>query len=97
MYRFEAPGRPDGFAVCTDGTLVVATLQLGGLDVVAPCCGKERTAYREIWAEDVVATNCAFESSTLRVTDASSASGEVERPSGRLWRLETTLVGRKLF
>jgi gluconolactonase len=95
--RFEAPARPDGFAVSADGTLVVATLQSGGLDVVAPRCGSERTACRQIWAEDVVATNCAFEGSTLWVTDASSASDDVERPSGRLWRLETNLVGKKPF
>jgi gluconolactonase len=95
--RLETPARPDGFAVCADGTLVVATLQSGGLDFVAPCRGSERTARRRIWAEEVVATNCAFEGSTLWVTDASSASDEVERPSGRLWRLETNLVGKKLF
>jgi hypothetical protein len=44
-----------------------------------------------------VATNCAFEGSTLWVTDASSASDEVERPSVRLWRLETSLAGKELF
>jgi gluconolactonase len=95
--HFDAPGRPDGFAVCADGTLAVATLQSGGLDFVAPPGGRARTAHRQIWAEDVVATNCAFEGSTLWVTDASSASDEVERPSGRLWRLETNLAGLKLF
>lgn len=95
--RLEAPARPDGFAVCADGTLVVATLQSSGLDFVAPCRGGERTALRQIWAGDVRATNCAFEGSTLWVTDASPASDEVERPSGRLWRLETDLVGKELF
>jgi gluconolactonase len=95
--RFEAPGRPDGFAVCADGTLAVATLQSGGLDFIAPSVGSERTARRQIWAADVMATNCAFEGSTLWVTDASSASDEIERPGGRLWRLETDLVGKKLF
>jgi gluconolactonase len=95
--RFDASGRPDGFAICADGTLVVATLQSGGLDFVAPRCGVERAVHRQIWAEDVVATNCAFEGSTLWVTDASSASDEVERPSGRLWRLETNLAGKELF
>jgi gluconolactonase len=97
VHRFEGPGGPDGFAVCADGTVVAATLQSGGLDFVAPRCGEERAAERQIWAENVVATNCAFEGSTLWVTDASSAADEVERPSGRLWRLDTNLVGKGLF
>jgi gluconolactonase len=95
--RLQAPARPDGFAVCANGTVVVATLQSGGLDFVAPRGRAEPTAHRQIWAEDVVATNCAFEGSTLWVTDASSASDDVERPSGRLWRLETNLAGKELL
>jgi len=93
---FAAPGRPDGFAVCADGTVAVATLQSGGLDFATPRGGMMATAQRQIWASGVVATNCAFDGSTLWVTDASAACDEPEHPGGRPWRLETDLVGQKL-
>jgi gluconolactonase len=95
--RLGAPSRPDGFAVCADGSLVVATLESGGLDVIPPANTSERVTERHVWAKGVMATNCAFEGSTLWVTDGSSTPDEVERPTGRLWRLETDLIGHGLF
>jgi len=89
--QLDQEGRADGFAASANGTLVVATLSSGGIDIVPPGQDGDRDVRRERWAEGVVATNCALEGSTLWVTDASSSPGEIEQPTGKLWRLETTL------
>jgi gluconolactonase len=91
--QLDSQGSGDGFAVCSDGTLVVATLFSGGIDIVLPGQDGERRVLRERWSEGVVATNCAFEGATLWVTDASSTPDVIDQPTGRLWQLRTQLRG----
>lgn len=94
--QLDKSARPDGFAVCADGTLVVATLFSGGIDVVAPGPDGRRRVTRETWTSGIVATNCAFQGHELWVTDASSHPDEVDTPTGRLWRVTTDLSGLPL-
>ena len=89
--QLDEHGAADGFAICPDDTILVATLHSGGVDVVPPGPDGERRAIRARWAEDVVATNCAIVGKTLWVTDASSRPDDFGAPTGRLWRLEMAL------
>lgn len=88
--ELEAEARPDGFAISGDGTITVATLS-GNLVVLLPGSDRGREIRVERWADGVVATNCAFEGSTLWLTDAGTEPDEVGNPTGRLWRLVTEL------
>jgi gluconolactonase len=85
---------PDGCAYAADGRLVVATLMTGGLDVVEWTPDGPRIE-RMLWADGVVNTNCAFEGSSIWVTDV-SADWQKARDTGKLWRLETSLTGLPL-
>jgi len=86
---------PDGFAFTTDGRAVVATLFSGGIDVVDWSSGSA-VSDRITWADDVVPTNLAFQGSTLWVTDVTPGWEQTSPFTGRLWRLETDLVGADL-
>lgn len=86
---------PDGCAYAADGRLVVATLFTGGLDVVE-WTGEGTNIERITWTADgAVNTNCCFEGSSIWVTDV-GADWVNSHDTGRLWRLETTLVGLAL-
>jgi gluconolactonase len=82
---------PDGCAYAEDGRLVVATLFSGGLDVVEWRAEGPRVE-RLTWADGVVTTNCAFDGSSIWVTDV-SADWQKAHDTGKLWRLETNLTG----
>jgi gluconolactonase len=84
---------PDGIAFAKDGRLVIATYSSGGIDIVT-WAGDIAESERLIWAEDVCATNVAFQGSTLWLTDVNAARwADFKQPAGRLWRLSMTLEG----
>ena len=85
---------PDGCAYTDDGRLVIAAFDQGGLALI-DWRGGVPTVEMLTWAADVRATNVAFDGSTLWVTDAGPRS-DTSMTSGRLWRLTTSLQGRKL-
>lgn len=86
---------PDGCAFSADGRLVVATLFSGGLDLVTWAADGPGT-HRITWGQDVVPTNCCFEGSAIWVTDVRT-DWDSSTTSGKLWRLETDLVGLPLL
>lgn len=93
--QLQQDAAPDGFAYATDGRLLVSTLFSGGIDTVSPSQPTELPV-RLKWADDVVATDCMFDEQVLWVTDARGFR-DPSNPSGRLWRLETNVVGARLL
>jgi len=75
---------PDGFAVAEDGRIFIATVFSHGVTVVSP-----EGEYLELIKldDDCLATNCAFEGSTLWVTDVANYTENMF--GGRLWRVDT--------
>jgi len=93
LHEFDDPSCiPDGFAVTTDGNLVIATCASGLACVLSP------TGQRigEI-AAGKVPTNCAFDGSLLYVTDGGHP-GNTTVPvlAGCLWIVETEHHGASL-
>jgi sugar lactone lactonase YvrE len=85
---------PDGCAYTDDGRLVIAAFDRSGLAIVDWRSGIPAVEMLT-WAEEVRATNVAFDGSILWVTDAGPRS-DTTLTSGRLWRLTTSLQGRQL-
>lgn len=84
---------PDGLAVAVDGSLWVTTVSSGGIDVVDPGGGVARFV-----AVGAVPTNCAFDGSTLYVTDGGRpGEGETAEACGALWALDAGVAGAAPF
>ena len=80
---------PDGFAIAEDGRFFIATCGSGAIDVVAP----DGELLTSIILDDIAnPSNCAFDGSTLIITDFSRDYAQKDG-SGRLWRLETDAIG----
>jgi gluconolactonase len=85
---------PDGLAVAADGSLYVAVLFAGGLQIVGPD-GSDRGKL-DVGA---VPSNCTFRGGSLFVTDGGSELGTRGSlaPVGRLWRAEPATAGLEPF
>jgi gluconolactonase len=83
---------PDGLAVAADGRLFVTTVTSHGVSVVSP--DGELLDHLHL-DDDALPTNCCFEGSALWVTDFGTGYEKTQR-RGRLWRVETDVVGTAL-
>jgi sugar lactone lactonase YvrE len=84
---------PDGLAVAADGTLYVAAIASGGVDLVAGTGGVVG-----FLAVGAVPTNCAFDDTTLYVTDAGRPGESAGASSvGALWAVELDVAGQQVF
>lgn len=80
---------PDGFAVAVDGRIFIASVFSHGVSVL-----DANGTFLELirLADDSFCTNCAFDSSTLWVTDVAGGGPN----EGRLWRIDTDAQGLPL-
>jgi len=85
---------PDGLAVAADGSLYIAVLFAGGLQIVGPD-GSDRGKL-DVGA---IPSNCTFRGNSLFVTDGGSELGTKGSlaPVGRLWRAELEAQGLEPF
>ena len=84
---------PDGMALAADGTLYVAVLFAGGIDMISP-------EGEELGALDVgrINSNCAFDGSQLYVTDFfTDPLDSTVTPAGVLWRATLETEGLEAF
>ena len=79
---------PDGFALAEDGRIFIATVFSHGVTIVST--EGEYLGLIELDG-DCLATNCAFQDSTLWVTDVAHYTENMF--AGRLWRVETDATG----
>ena len=84
---------PDGMAISADGTLLVAVLFAGGIQVLGPD-GDDRGVV-DVGA---VNSNCTFAGTALYITDfgMDPMGGEI-KPAGVLWRVELGQPGVEVF